>query len=161
MMISKKLTITAGLVGAMALCLAASLPQQGPPPRAENLKVLPKNISHKDLDHIWESLGQHLARGKEYQHRSVLRIELFKPAHLPYVGVPSDSEHQEPMYMSLHLSLESNSSLSTDQPPSSLVTGTLIVSVHHGIFTACHSLNSRLQPYSRILYVVLCTRSAV
>jgi hypothetical protein len=66
MMISKKLTITAGLFGVMALGIAASLPQQpqqGPPPKAANLKVLPKNISHKDLDHIMDtwatSLGVH------------------------------------------------------------------------------------------------------
>ena len=66
MMISKKLTITAGLFGAMALCIAASLPQQpqqGPPPKAQNLKVLPKNISHEELDHIMDkwagSLGVH------------------------------------------------------------------------------------------------------
>src|ERR1700749_3018575 len=79
MMISKKLTITAGLFGAMALCIAASLPQQpqqGPPPKAANLKVLPKNISHKDLDHImdeWaESLGVHCnfchARNEQTNH---------------------------------------------------------------------------------------------
>ena len=66
MMISKKLTITAGLFGVMALGIAASLPQQpqkGPPPKAVNLKVLPKNISHHDLDKTMEmwatSLGVH------------------------------------------------------------------------------------------------------
>lgn len=63
MIISKKLTITAALFGVMALGIAASTPQQGPPPKAENLKVLPKNISHKDLDKIMDgwaaSLGVH------------------------------------------------------------------------------------------------------
>jgi hypothetical protein len=66
MMISKKLTITAGLFGAMALCIAASLPQQpqqGPPPGFQNLKVLPKNLTHQQLGHIMEqwagSLGVH------------------------------------------------------------------------------------------------------
>lgn len=66
MMISKKLTITTGLFGVMALGIAASLPQQppqGPPPKAANLKVLPKNISHRDLDKtmdMWAtSLGVH------------------------------------------------------------------------------------------------------
>ena len=65
-MISKKITITAGLFGVMALGIAASLPQQpqqGPPPRAQNLKVLPKNISHRDLGRIMDmwasSLGVH------------------------------------------------------------------------------------------------------
>jgi hypothetical protein len=48
----------------MALGIAASMPQQqGPPPKAENLKVLPKNISHRDLDRIMDtwtaSLGVH------------------------------------------------------------------------------------------------------
>ena len=63
MIISKKLTITASLLGVMALGIAATMPQQGPPPKAQNLKVLPKNISHKDLDHIMDkwaaSLGVH------------------------------------------------------------------------------------------------------
>jgi hypothetical protein len=63
MIISKKLTITAGLFGVMALGIAASLPQQGPPPKAQNLKVLPKNISHEALDKIMDgwaaSLGVH------------------------------------------------------------------------------------------------------
>ena len=63
MIISKKLTITASLFGAMALGVAASMPQQGPPPKPKNLKVLPKNISPKDLDKIMDawagSLGVH------------------------------------------------------------------------------------------------------
>ena len=77
MIINKKLAITAGLFGAMALSIAASMPQQqGPPPKAQNLKVLPKNISHKDLDRImdtWaESLGVHCnfchARNEQTNH---------------------------------------------------------------------------------------------
>jgi len=65
MTISKKLAITSALLGVMALGVAASMPQQqqGPPPKAENLKVLPKNISHRDLDRIMDtwaaSLGVH------------------------------------------------------------------------------------------------------
>jgi hypothetical protein len=63
MMISKKLTITAGLFGAMALCIAASIPQEQQPPKLVNLKVFPKNIPYRVLDHTmdeWaESLGVH------------------------------------------------------------------------------------------------------
>lgn len=53
----------AGLFGVMALGIAASVPQQNPPEKAKNLKVLPKNISHRDLDRIMDiwaaSLGVH------------------------------------------------------------------------------------------------------
>jgi hypothetical protein len=60
---SKKLIVTAGLFGAMTLGIAASMPQQGPPPKPKNLKVLPKNISHEELDKIMDSwagsLGVH------------------------------------------------------------------------------------------------------
>src|SRR5882672_375030 len=63
MMISRKLTITAGLFGVMALGIAASIPQQGTPPKLVNLKVFPKNIPYRVLDHTmdeWaESLGVH------------------------------------------------------------------------------------------------------
>lgn len=63
MMISKKLAISAGLFGVMALGIAASMPQQGPPPKLQNLKVLPKSIPFKQLDHIMDmwsaSLGVH------------------------------------------------------------------------------------------------------
>jgi hypothetical protein len=65
MIISKKLTITASLLGAMALGIAATMPnpQQGPPPKLVNLKVFPKNIPFKVLDHtmdVWSaSLGVH------------------------------------------------------------------------------------------------------
>jgi hypothetical protein len=63
MMISKKLTITAGLLGVMALGIAASLPQERQPPKLVNLKVFPKNIPYRVLDHtmdVWaESLGVH------------------------------------------------------------------------------------------------------
>jgi hypothetical protein len=62
-MINRKLMVTAGLFGVMALGIAATMPQQGPPPKAQNLKVLPKNISHRDLDRIMDgwaaSLGVH------------------------------------------------------------------------------------------------------
>jgi hypothetical protein len=63
MIISKKLTITAGLLGVMALGIAATMPQQGPPPKLVNLKVFPKNIPFQVLDHtmdVWSaSLGVH------------------------------------------------------------------------------------------------------
>jgi len=65
MMISKKLTITAGLFGAMALGIAASIPQpqEKEPPKLVNLKVFPKNIPFRVLDHTMDewsaSLGVH------------------------------------------------------------------------------------------------------
>jgi hypothetical protein len=66
MKISKKLMITAGLVGVMTLGIAASSPekpQQGPPPGYQNLKVLPKKLTHEQLGKImgdWAgSLGVH------------------------------------------------------------------------------------------------------
>lgn len=54
MTISKKFIISAGLFASIAISVAASLPpqQQQEEPKAQNLKVLPKNISHKDLDRI-------------------------------------------------------------------------------------------------------------
>ena len=62
MIISKKLTITAGLFGVMALGIAASMPQEAHP-GYQNLKVLPKKISHEELGKImgnWAgSLGVH------------------------------------------------------------------------------------------------------
>jgi hypothetical protein len=63
MMINKKIAITAGLFGAMALGIAASMPQDREPPKLVNLKVFPKNIPYRVLDHtmdVWaESLGVH------------------------------------------------------------------------------------------------------
>ena len=63
MLISKKLTITAGLFGIMALGIAASMPQERQPPKLVNLKVFPKNIPYRVLDHtmdVWAaSLGVH------------------------------------------------------------------------------------------------------
>jgi len=61
MLFNKNLTITASLIGAMALSIAASMPQQPGPPKLVNLKVFPKNIPYRVLDHtmdIWSaSLG--------------------------------------------------------------------------------------------------------
>ncbi|HJP61857.1 MAG TPA: c-type cytochrome [Mucilaginibacter sp.] len=61
MMINKKITIAFGLFGAMALGIAASMPQERPEPKLVNLKVFPKNISYRTLDHtmdVWSaSLG--------------------------------------------------------------------------------------------------------
>src|SRR5471030_1664430 len=61
MQISKKLAIIAGLFGVMGLGIAASMPQDREPPKLVNLKVFPKNIPYRVLDHtmdIWSaSLG--------------------------------------------------------------------------------------------------------
>jgi Photosynthetic reaction centre cytochrome C subunit len=64
MRINKKLAAIAGFAGIAALSIAASLPQQqGPWPKYENLKVLPKKISHEELGKVmgmWAgSLGVH------------------------------------------------------------------------------------------------------
>ena len=63
MKISKKLTISAGLFGVMALGIAASMPQERQPPKLVNIKVFPKNIPYRVLDHtmdVWAaSLGVH------------------------------------------------------------------------------------------------------
>lgn len=63
MMINKKIAIAAGLFGAVALSIAASMPQERQEPKLVNLKVFPKNIPYKVLDHtmdVWAaSLGVH------------------------------------------------------------------------------------------------------
>jgi len=63
MRINKKLTVIAGLFSVMALGIAASTPQERQPPKLVNLKVFPKNIPYRVLDHtmdVWaESLGVH------------------------------------------------------------------------------------------------------
>jgi hypothetical protein len=64
MLINKKLSITAGLLGVMVLGIAATLPpQERQPPKLVNLKVFPKNIPYRVLDHkmdVWAaSLGVH------------------------------------------------------------------------------------------------------
>jgi len=65
MRINRKLAIIAGFSGVVALSIAASLPQQqqGPPHKYENLKVLPKSLSHQELGKIMDmwatSLGVH------------------------------------------------------------------------------------------------------
>jgi Photosynthetic reaction centre cytochrome C subunit len=54
-MIGKKLGVIVGLAVIVSLSIAATTVQQGPPqgpPRPTNLKVLPKDISHEDLDKI-------------------------------------------------------------------------------------------------------------
>ncbi len=62
MYLKKQLIITAGVLGVVALSVAATLPQQQQgPPKLVNLKVFPKNIPFKVLDHemdVWSaSLG--------------------------------------------------------------------------------------------------------
>jgi len=63
MMINKKIAVAAGLFGAMALGIAASMPQERQEPKLVNLKVFPKNIPFRVLDHtmdVWSaSLGVH------------------------------------------------------------------------------------------------------
>ena len=63
MPINKKFAFVAGLAGVVAISIAASMPQQQEPPKPKNLKVLPKNISFRELDHIMDtwagSLGVH------------------------------------------------------------------------------------------------------
>ena len=62
MNINRKITVAAALAGVMALSIAASLPpQEREPPKLVNLKVFPKNIPYRVLDHtmdVWSaSLG--------------------------------------------------------------------------------------------------------
>lgn len=64
MPLNRKLLIVAGFAGVAALSIAASMPQQQQePPKLKNLKVFPKNIPFRVLDHtmdVWaESLGVH------------------------------------------------------------------------------------------------------
>ena len=64
MKITRTLTVAASLFGVMAISIAASLPpQERDPPKLINLKVFPKNIPFKVLDHemdVWSaSLGVH------------------------------------------------------------------------------------------------------
>jgi hypothetical protein len=61
MYFKKQLAITAGLLTVIALSVAATLPQGQGPPKLVNLKVFPKNVPFRVLDHemdVWsESLG--------------------------------------------------------------------------------------------------------
>ena len=63
MKINKKLAIVTGFSAVIALSIAASAPQERQPPKLVNLKVFPKNIPYRVLDHtmdVWaESLGVH------------------------------------------------------------------------------------------------------
>jgi hypothetical protein len=64
MKITRTLAVAASLLSVMALSIAASLPpQEREPPKLVNLKVFPKNIPFKVLDHemdVWSaSLGVH------------------------------------------------------------------------------------------------------
>lgn len=53
MILNKKITVVFCMAIAVAISIAASQPPQDQPKR--NLKVLPKNISHEDLDKIMDS----------------------------------------------------------------------------------------------------------
>ncbi|MBS1529803.1 MAG: c-type cytochrome [Bacteroidetes bacterium] len=63
MPINKKFMVIAGFAGVVAVSIAASMPQQQEPPKPKNLKVLPKDIPFRTLDHIMDtwavSLGVH------------------------------------------------------------------------------------------------------
>lgn len=52
MLLSKKLTVALSLAGLMVIGMAATRPPADPKPPKRNLKVLPKDISHDDLDKI-------------------------------------------------------------------------------------------------------------
>ncbi len=52
MPVNRKFAVTTALIGAIALCVAATMPpQQFTPPKLVNLKVFPKNIPYRVLDH--------------------------------------------------------------------------------------------------------------
>lgn len=53
MFVNKKITVVICLAIAVTISIAASEPPQDQPKR--NLKVLPKNISHEDLDKVMDS----------------------------------------------------------------------------------------------------------
>jgi hypothetical protein len=61
MFIKKQLIVIAGVFTVVAVSIAATLPQQRPEPKLVNLKVFPKNVPYRVLDHamdVWaESLG--------------------------------------------------------------------------------------------------------
>jgi len=54
MLLSKKLTVALSLACLMVIGMAATRPQEDPKPK-RNLKVLPKDISHDDLDKVMDS----------------------------------------------------------------------------------------------------------
>ena len=61
MQINKKFTITISLTSLIIFGALAAMPPE--PQKAKNLKVLPKNLTHKQLDHIMDgwahALGVH------------------------------------------------------------------------------------------------------
>jgi hypothetical protein len=61
MLFKRQLIITSGLFTVIALSVAATLPPQQEPPKLINLKVFPKNVPFRVLDHqmdVWSaSLG--------------------------------------------------------------------------------------------------------
>jgi hypothetical protein len=61
MIVNKKFTITTFLIGIISLCAASSLQQPAEPPKLVNLKVFPKSIPYRVLDHqmdVWaDALG--------------------------------------------------------------------------------------------------------
>lgn len=61
MKINQKITVAAMIIGVAALSIAATAPQQREEPKLVNLKVFPKNVPYRVLDHamdVWSaSLG--------------------------------------------------------------------------------------------------------
>ncbi|MFI5158296.1 MAG: c-type cytochrome [Sphingobacteriales bacterium] len=61
MYFKKQLIVIAGIFTVVAVSIAATLPQQRPEPKLVNLKVFPKNVPYRVLDHemdVWsEALG--------------------------------------------------------------------------------------------------------
>jgi hypothetical protein len=51
MIFNKKFAATTALIAVVALCVAATMPQQHEPPKLVNLKVFPKNVPYRVLDH--------------------------------------------------------------------------------------------------------------
>lgn len=75
MPLNRKIAITASLVTLVVISIAATTPQPHPGPK--NLKVLPKDINHEDLEHIMHGFNDALgvkcnychAQSKEDPHR--------------------------------------------------------------------------------------------
>ena len=63
---NKKLLVISGIIAVITLSIAASRPPV--PPEHKNLKVLPKNISHDELDKIMDGFKAALGVGCKYCH---------------------------------------------------------------------------------------------
>lgn len=54
MKINQKITVAAMIIGVAALSIAATAPQQREEPKLVNLKVFPKNVPYRVLDHAMD-----------------------------------------------------------------------------------------------------------